>query len=116
MIRVDVTVRHPGDPSRSWKARFLVDTGAIDSVIPESALRGIGVEPRTARRYELADGTVREFGIGTGELEILDEVVGVTVVFGSDDTEPLLGCTAFESAGFEVDPRARRFGSSRRSV
>ena len=101
---VDVTVRHPSDPSRSWRGRFLVDTGAIDSVIPTSALRGIGIEPKTVRRYELADGAVREFGIGTGELEVLGEVVGTTVIFGADGAEPLLGCTALESAGFEVDP------------
>ena len=27
------------------------------------------------------------------------------VVFGPDEAEPLLGCTAVESAGFKVDPR-----------
>ena len=97
---VTVTVRHPTDPTRFfWKERFLVDTGAIDSVIPESALREIGIEPKTVRRYELADGAVREFGFGTGELEVMGEIVGTTVVFGADGAQPLLGCTALESAG-----------------
>ncbi len=30
-------------------------------------------------------------------------MVGVTVIFAADGTEPLLGCTALESAGFELD-------------
>ena len=69
--RIPVTVRNPGDPPRSWRGRFLVDTGAIDSVVPESVLREIGMRPQRVRRYELADGTIRDFGIGTGELEVL---------------------------------------------
>ncbi len=102
-----VTVKNPGDRSRSWRGRFLVDTGAIASVIPGSVLRGIGIEPETVRQYELADGAVRNFGVGIGALDILGEIVGTTVVFGTDDAEPLLGCTALESAGFEVDPRSQ---------
>lgn len=31
---VDVTVRNPADPRRSWTGRFLVDTGAFDSLVP----------------------------------------------------------------------------------
>ncbi len=33
------------------------------------------------------------------------EIVGGTVLFGDADTEPLLGLTALESMGIEVDPR-----------
>lgn len=102
--RVSVIVRHPGDRSRSWSGRFLADTGATDSVVPESALRGIGIEPRTERRYALADGALRDFRIATAELDVLGEIAGATVVFGADDAEPLLGGAALESAGFEVDP------------
>ena len=105
VTHVPVTVRHPADPDRHWQGIFLVDTGAIESVVPASALKQLGIEPRTVRRYELADGTIREFGFAAGELEIQGEIVGTTIVFGSDDAEPLLGCTALESAGLEVDPR-----------
>ena len=105
--RVQVTVRNPADLSRSWEGRFLVDTGAIESVIPAEALTGIGIRPGGRRAYELADGTAAEFGIGPAELEFLDTIVWGTVVFGKDGTEPLLGCTALESAGFQVDPRSR---------
>jgi hypothetical protein len=34
--------------------------------------------------------------------------VGATVIFGADDVEPLLGVTALESLGFEVDSQNQR--------
>ena len=35
----------------------------------------------------------------------MGEVVGATIVMGDDRSEPLLGVTALESVGIEVDPR-----------
>ena len=34
----------------------------------------------------------------------MGEVVGATVGFGTDGVEPILGLTALESVGIEVDP------------
>ena len=38
----------------------------------------------------------------------MGEVVGVTIIFGQDDIEPILGLTALESVGIEVDPQNQR--------
>ncbi len=35
----------------------------------------------------------------------MGEFVGATIVLGEPDAEPLLGVTALESVGIEVDPR-----------
>ena len=35
----------------------------------------------------------------------MGDYVATTVIFGDDDVEPLLGVTALESVGIEVDPR-----------
>ena len=37
----------------------------------------------------------------------MGEVVGSTIVIGDEGSEPLLGVTALESVGIEVDPRNR---------
>ena len=42
---VDVTIRNPADRQRSWTGKFLVDTGAFDSLVPRVCLEEIG--PRT---------------------------------------------------------------------
>ena len=104
---VDVTIRNPADRRRCWTGSFLVDTGAFDSLVPREHLDAIGLEPRGRREYTLADGTRTALAVTVAELEFEfeGEVVGGTVVYGDRDTEPLLGVTALESGGFEVDPR-----------
>jgi clan AA aspartic protease len=108
MTHVMVTVRNPAEPERSWEALFLVDTGAVDCLVPAKHLRAIGLEPRAKRTYELADGSEVKMDITTGEIEFMGDLVGSTIIFGDDDAEPILGVTALESVGIEVDPRTQR--------
>ena len=103
---VDVTIRNPADLQRSWTGAFLVDTGAFDSLVPRDRLEAIGLKPKGRREYTLADGTRISMEITTADLEFEGEVVVGTIVYGEDGAEPLLGVTALESGGFEVDPRS----------
>lgn len=41
-------------------------------------------------------------------IEFMGEFVGGTVIFGAADAEPLLGVTALESVGKEVDLRSQQ--------
>lgn len=105
---VTVAVTNPGDRQRRWEGLFLVDTGAIDCFVPGNRLREVGIEPRGRRSYELADGSEVVLEIAVAEIEFMGEVVGATVIFGPDDCEPLLGVTALEPVGIEVDPQNQR--------
>ena len=104
-VYVDVTIRNPADRQRSWTGKFLVDTGAFDSLVPRVRLEEIGLEPRGSRDYVLADGNPVTMDITIAEIEFEGEIVGGTIVYGEEEAEPLLGVTALESGGFEVDPR-----------
>ena len=108
VVQVTATVRNPAQPERSWDGLFLVDTGSTDCVVPSSALRSIGLAPRGSRTYELADGREETVDITIAEVEFMGEVVGATVGFGTDGVEPILGLTALESVGIEVDPVSQR--------
>ena len=108
MTRVTVMVRNPAMPQKTWEGLFLVDTGAVDSLVPAKHLKSIGLKPKAKRRYELADGSEVKLDITTGELEFMGELVGSTLIFGDDDAEPILGVTALESVGIEVDPRSQK--------
>ncbi len=105
---VTVAVSNPGDPNRRWEGLFLVDTGAIDCYVPAIRLREIGIQPEGRRTYELADGAETVLEIAVARIEFMGEIVGATVIFGNDDAEPLLGVTALESVGIEVDPQNQR--------
>ena len=108
ITQVTAAVRNPARPQRQWKGLFLVDTGAVDCMVPGKQLRALGLKPRGQRLYELADGTEVSFDITVAEIELMGERVGATVIFGADDAEPILGVTALESVGIEVDPRSQR--------
>ena len=101
---VTVAIRNPSEPDRVWEGEFLVDTGATDCLVPRAALQSIGLQPEGKRSYELADGSKIQFDVAVGRVEFMGDFVGSTILFGDDDAEPLLGVTALESMGIEVDP------------
>ena len=104
LTHVAVRLRSLGSKN-TFRADFLVDTGALDSMVPASELRRIGLEPVGKRLYELASGEVQEYEYGLAEVSFMDEITSTDVVFGPDNTEPILGVITLESAGFVVDPR-----------
>ena len=102
---VTVAIRNPAEPERVWEGLFLVDTGATDCLVPRKHLEAIGLLPKTQRIYGLADGSEIRLDVTGGEIQFMGETTWGTTVFGEDDAEPLLGVTALESVGIEVDPR-----------
>lgn len=105
---VTVTIRNPAEPDRAWEGLFLVDTGATDCLVPRSSLEAIGLRPKGERVYELADGREIKMNITTADIEFMGEIVGGTIILGEENAEPLLGVTALESVGIEVDPSNQR--------
>ncbi len=108
VTHVTVTVRNPDDPDRMWEGLSLVDTGSVDCLVPGKHLRGIGLEPKGKRSYELADGTEIRMDVTVAQVEFMGDFAGATVIYGADDAEPILGMTALESVGIEVDPRSQQ--------
>ncbi len=99
---VTVTIRNPAALHRTWEGLFLVDTGATDCLVPRPHLEAIGLEPKGQRTYELANGPEIKLDITTADIEFMGEIVG------DAEAEPLLGVTALESVGIEVDPLNQR--------
>lgn len=102
-IQVDVTIRNPADPSRSWRSRFLAGTGAMNTVVPPECIEAAGLSSDGRRTHLLADGRRVEANVAVARIEFLGGLVGGTVVTGEPDSEPLLGLTALQSMGVEVD-------------
>ena len=105
---VTVAIRNPAEPDRVWEGLFLVDTGATDTLVPGPYLKSIGLEPKGQRVYSLADGSEIRMDVTTADIEFMGEIVGGTIVMGEAESEPLLGVTALESVGIEVDPLNQR--------
>ena len=104
-ILAEVTISNPADRSRRWQGEFLINSGAIDTVVAAQHLHAIGIEPEETQRYVMADGHESELSVGGARVEFMDGRAWVTVVFADEDVRPLLGATAMESLGIEIDMR-----------
>ena len=88
-----------------YNADFLVDTGAMDSMAPASELRKVGIKPVGKRVYELASGELQEYEHGIAQVSFMGEVTWTDIIFGPDDSAPILGVITLENANFLVDPK-----------
>ncbi len=104
---VTVSLKPPGKKGKGYRSEFLVDSSATDTFAPENEMRKAGIKPIGKTVYELADGSVKEYQYGLGQIEFMGETTAGRVVFGPYDCAPLLGVTALESVGILVDPTNR---------
>ena len=110
MFKVPVKVANPADSSRFFEDEFWVNTGAIYSFVPEDRLEAIGLAPLRSRDLMLADGRHdrRPMGEALFTVPELEETLTCPVVFAPKGSLYLLGATALENFGVNVDPTARR--------
>ena len=81
----------------------MVDTGATDSMFPQSLLGELHLLPLESQTYKLADGSMIEFPFGQAVIEINGRARVCPVIFGPGD-EALLGATTLEIFKLLVDP------------
>jgi clan AA aspartic protease len=88
----------------SREVELIVDTGSVFTWISRSVLEELGVKPRRVRQFRTTDGRViaREVGVATIVYE--DCEGDVEVVFAEKGDAEVLGVTALETLGLEVDP------------
>lgn len=103
-VRVKVKLRNPQQRILEAEVELRADTGAIYSIIPSKMLESINIERRSMRRMRLADGRVIERHLGIAEIEVRGETAHSNVIFGEDEDASVLGVTALEELGLQVDP------------
>ena len=110
MMKKRVKVSNSKSPERSFEEDFWIDTGALYSFVPEDLLESIGVEPCATRKLVLADGRqeTRLLGFCDFQVEGLEGSIPCPVVFAPRGSLFLLGATALENFGVEVDPIHKR--------
>lgn len=104
---LEVEVGNPARPETTEKVEFLIDSGAIYSVVPREILDRLGIRPLARQEFRLADGSkiARDKG---GALFRYQGQVGVAdVIFGEPGDSVLLGAFTLEALGFALDPLRR---------
>lgn len=107
VVRATAMIRNPADLDQAWEGELLVGTGAMDSLVPRRHLEAIGLKPKGHRIYETADGSEVLLDFTTAEVEIMGQIAGATILFGENDTDPLLGVTVLQSARIAIDPSSQ---------
>ncbi|MEX2316605.1 MAG: aspartyl protease family protein [Pirellulales bacterium] len=104
---LNVQVGNPSTPEQTTEVEFLVDSGAIYSVVPSKILASLGIKPISKEEFRLANGEkiVRKKGIAL--FKYGDRVGGADVIFGEEGDSELLGAFTLESLGLTLDPLKR---------
>jgi len=101
---VEVIVKKTHD-AKTWRlVEFLVDSGAVYSVVPASILKQLGCKPYREKSFFLADGSKLTRKIGDAFFEYKGVGGPAPVIFGEKRDRNLLGVTTLEALELVLDP------------
>jgi predicted aspartyl protease len=87
--------------------RFLVDSGAVYSVLPKEHWKALGLKPERDLEFVLADGTTLTRGVSESVFELEGRRATSPVVLGETEDEALLGAVTLETLGLMLNPLNR---------
>jgi clan AA aspartic protease len=102
-----LTVREHRKSEKSLDVEFLIDSGAVYSVVPGKILDQLGIEPYREMSFSLADGTAIKRKVSSAYFEYQGEGGPAPVVYGEEGDTALLGATTLESIGLVLNPFTR---------
>jgi aspartyl protease family protein len=102
-VKTKFRIYNPEQREKFAEIEGIVDTGAIYTVINKNILESIDLKPVEKRKFKAFGGEI-EREIGIAEIELMGRKGGITVIFGEDKDYAILGVTALEALGLEVDP------------
>jgi len=107
IMYVELEVANVATPRKVERLEFLVDSGAVYSVVPARVLRKLGIKAVDKQEYRLANGEkiVRRKGVALFRYN--GRVGGADVIFGEKGDATLLGAFTLEALGLSLDPLKR---------
>ena len=107
LTTLEVEIANPAQPEVTEKLDFLIDSGAIYSVVPELVLGRLGIKPLAKQEFRLANGEKITRRKGVAVFRYKDKVGGADVIFGEEGDATLLGAFTLEALGLALDPLKR---------
>ncbi len=104
---LEVEVGNPANPEVTERLEFLIDSGAIYSVVPTRVLDQLGIKPLTQQEFRLADGSKIARKKGVALFKYGERIGGADVIFGEAGDSQLLGAFTLEALGLSLDPLRR---------
>ena len=107
IINAILKVKEHRKSEKIAEVNFLVDSGAVYSLVPGEILDDLGIAPYKTVDFSLADGTKISRKVGDAYFEYNNEGGAAPVIYGEDGDSPLLGATTLESLGLVLNPFTR---------
>ena len=104
---LEIEVGNPATPDVRERVEFLIDSGAVYSVVPAPILQKLGIGVLDEQEFRLANGMRITRKKGIALFRYGDRVGGADVIFGEEEDSNLLGATTLESLGLVLDPLRR---------
>jgi predicted aspartyl protease len=104
---LEIEVGNPADPQTTEKLEFLIDSGAIYSVVPAPILEKLGIKPLGEQQFRLDNGekVIRKKGVAL--FKYGERIGGADVIFDEEGDSVLLGAFTLEALGLSLDPLRR---------
>ncbi len=97
-----------GPAGAEGRVRFLIDSGATYTLLPEPVWRAIGLTAKREMQFVLADGSSVHRSVSECLIALPHGEGHTPVVLGDPgDAEPLLGVVTLEILGLVFDPFRR---------
>ncbi len=90
--------------SRKTIIELIVDTGSILTWVRADRLQEAGLKSRREKEFRTIEGRIIRRKTGPATIRYDGAEADVEVVFGGKNDAEVLGVTALESLGFQVDP------------
>lgn len=108
-----LNVREHRKSEKFAEVNFLIDSGAIYSLVPGKILDQLDIEPYREMSFSLADGSTLKRRVCSAYFEFEGEGGPAPVIYGEEGDEPLLGATTLESLGLVLNPFTRTLHAMR---
>ena len=100
-------VKESRKAKESIDVEFMIDSGAVYSLVPRKILKKLGIDPYRELSFALADGSTISRKVGEAYFELNGDGATAPVIFGEKNDEPLLGATTLEAMGLILNPFTR---------
>ena len=104
---VEIEVANPSVPEKTETVEFLLDSGAVYSVVPTAILERLGIRPLQEQQFRLANGSKIVRKKGGAVFKYRDSIGVADVIFGEEGDSNLLGALTLEALGLSLDPLRR---------
>ncbi|MEA3239692.1 MAG: aspartyl protease family protein [Candidatus Bipolaricaulota bacterium] len=97
-----------GPTDKRETVRFLVDSGASYTLLPEKVWKAIELTPKRTVAFTLADGTTVERKVSECRIALPEGEGYTPVILGEPGDEALLGVVTLEILGLILNPFTRK--------